>query len=242
MVERVPFRKRCADASARRLERRATGRLRQGPIYIGGIRSRTRNKRLASSNTPASPQVPFRSLDGEQRCENSANAAAGQRRSTVSPSAWRRLFRLLARKSGGKEYGGLSPAREAGAWRYREGECRLQLRPCPPPHRTANARLLHVYQALCAHSCRAVRSGPAWAQPSLARGAQPGAGPQACLALAATPFAFQLCHRLVCRSPLRRLSEAGGVRELFAGGLAPRLVTLPRLCFFCLLALIQLNG
>ena len=77
---------------------------------------------------------------------------------------------------------------------------------------------------------------------SLARGAQPGAGPQACLALAATPFAFQLCHRLVCRSPLRRLSEAGGVRELFAGGLAPRLVTLPRLCFFCLLALIQLNG
>lgn len=69
MVERVPFRKRCADASARRLERRATGRLRKGTIYIGGIRSRTRNKRLASSNTPASPQVPFRSLDGEQRCE-----------------------------------------------------------------------------------------------------------------------------------------------------------------------------
>ena len=63
MVERVPFRKRCADASARRLERRATGRLRKGTIYTGGIRSRTRNKPINGSRVRTHrPALRFRSV------------------------------------------------------------------------------------------------------------------------------------------------------------------------------------
>jgi hypothetical protein len=86
LVERLPFRKRCADASAASNERRhaneraVLGRAPLSILRVFDLEQETYVRRLATSlarsNIPASPQAPPRSLDGEQRCGGSRDGAA----------------------------------------------------------------------------------------------------------------------------------------------------------------------